>query len=182
MSNPKRILILGPESTGKSTLAGDLATHYKEPWVPEFAREYLELIDRPYRYEDLLEIGKGQVASEDALAETADKLLFVDTDLRVIHVWSEHRFDKTDPWVLEQMVKRNYDLILLTDTDLPWAPDPLREYPELEMREYFLGKYEKLAIDSDIPWHKVSGARELRLTESIRVIEGLFFREELNRP
>src|SRR5690606_37041701 len=132
--NPKRILILGPESTGKSTLAEDLASHFGEPWVPEFAREYLEKIDRPYIYEDLLEIGKGQVASEDQLADEAKRFLFVDTDLRVIQVWSEHWFGNTDSWVLDEIEKRKYDLILLTDTGLPWAPDPLREYPELEMR------------------------------------------------
>lgn len=71
MKKPKRILILGPESTGKSTLAEDLANHFGEPWVPEYAREYLEQINRPYQFKDLAEIGKGQVALEDKLAEKA---------------------------------------------------------------------------------------------------------------
>ena len=174
MSKPKRILILGPESTGKSTLAEDLASHFGEPWVPEFAREYLEQIDRPYRYEDLLEIGKGQVASEELLAEQAEKFLFVDTDLRVIHIWSEHRFGKTDSWVMEQLAQRNYDLILLTDTDLPWTPDPLREYPELEMRQYFFDKYLNLTKESGFPYSVVSGDRTSRLEESVKILERLF--------
>ena len=173
MQNPKRILILGPESTGKSTLAKDLAIHFGEPWVPEFAREYLEKLERPYQFEDLAEIGKGQVKLEDQLAEKAQKFLFCDTDLRVIHIWSEHRFGKTHPWVLEEIHRRKYELILLTDTDLPWEPDPLREYPELEMRQYFFEKYRKLAEDSGFPYLIVSGDREKRLKFSLEAIQAL---------
>ncbi|WP_057937140.1 AAA family ATPase [Algoriphagus resistens] len=170
MAEAKRILILGPESTGKSTLAFDLANHFGEPWVPEFAREYLEHLGREYRYEDMVKIGKGQVNLEDKLAEKAEKYLFCDTDLRVIHIWSAHRFGKTDPWVLEQIKQRKYDLILLTATDLPWEPDPLREYPELEMREYFLDLYKKLAEDSGFPHFLVSGNRDERLQEAIKLL------------
>ena len=173
MQMPKRILILGPESTGKSTLAEDLAHHFGEPWVPEYAREYLQKINRPYQFEDLSEIGKGQVNLEDQLVEQANKYLFVDTDLRVIHIWSAHRFGKTDPWVIDQIANRKYDLILLTDTDLPWEPDPLREYPELEMREYFFEKYLKLAEESGFPYLIVSGNRESRLKISLEAIINL---------
>lgn len=173
MQKPKRILILGPESTGKSTLAEDLANHFGEPWVPEFAREYLEKIDRPYRFEDLAEIGKGQLALEDQQAEKAQKFLFCDTDLRVIHIWSEHRFGKTDPYVLEEIQQRKYELILLTDTDLPWEPDPLREYPELEMRQYFFEKYRKLAEQSGFPYLIVSGDREKRLKDAVTAVDNL---------
>ena len=173
MQNPKRILILGPESTGKSTLAKDLAIHFGEPWVPEFAREYLERLERPYQFEDLVEIGEGQVKLEDQLAEKAQKFLFCDTDLRVIHIWSEHRFGKTDPWVLEEIQQRKYELILLTDTDLPWEPDPLREYPELEMRQYFFEKYRKLAEQSGFPYLIVSEDREKRLKNAIQAVDKL---------
>ncbi|MCU0399768.1 MAG: ATP-binding protein [Algoriphagus sp.] len=173
MHQPKRILILGPESTGKSTLAEDLAQHFGEPWVPEFAREYLEKFDRPYQFEDLAEIGKGQVKLEDQLAEKAKKFLFCDTDLRVIHIWSEHRFGKTDPSVLEEIQVRKYELILLTDTDLPWEPDPLREYPELEMRQYFFDKYRKLAEQSGFPYLIVSGDREKRLKDAVIAVDNL---------
>ena len=173
MQIPKRILILGPESSGKSTLAEDLANHFGEPWVREFAREYLEKIDRPYRFEDLLEIGRGQVNLEGKLAGKAQKFLFCDTDLRVIHIWSEHRFGKTDRWVMEEIERRKYDLILLTDTDLPWTPDPLREYPELEMRLYFFEKYLKLAQESGFPFLIVSGDRRNRLKTAVQAIEDL---------
>lgn len=168
---PERILILGPESTGKSTLSSDLSTEFEEPWVPEFAREYLEKIGREYRYEDLLEIGKGQVELEDRLAKNADKYLFCDTDLRVIHIWSQHRFGKTDPWVLEQIKSRKYSLILLTDTDLPWEPDPQREYPELEMRQYFFEKYLMLAKESGFPFEVVRGNEKARMDQALQFIE-----------
>lgn len=173
MQKPKRILILGPESTGKSTLAEDLANHFGEPWVPEFAREYLEKIDRPYQFDDLVEIGRGQMDLEDRVAQKAENNLFCDTDLRVIHIWSEHRFGKTDQWVLEEIQQRKYDLILLTDTDLPWTPDPLREYPELEMRQYFFEKYLRLAQESSFPFLIVSGDRDKRLKIAIAAVENL---------
>lgn len=173
MQKPKRILILGPESTGKSTLAEDLANHFGEPWVPEFAREYLEKLERPYQFEDLAEIGKGQVNLEDQLAEKAQKFIFCDTDLRVIHIWSEHRFGKTETWILEAIQRRNYDLILLTDTDLPWGPDPLREYPELEMRQYFFEKYRSLSVQSGFPFLIVSGDRAKRLKISAEAVQKL---------
>lgn len=173
MQKPKRILILGPESTGKSTLAEDLSSHFGEPWVPEFAREYLEKIDRSYHFEDLVEIGRGQMDLEDRIVQIAKNYLFCDTDLRVIHIWSEHRFGKTDSWVLDEIDRRKYDLILLTDTDLPWTPDPLREYPELEMRQYFFKKYLQLAQESGFPYLIVSGDQQKRLLTAVKEVKKL---------
>jgi NadR type nicotinamide-nucleotide adenylyltransferase len=174
MQIPRRILILGPESTGKSTLASDLAVHFEEPWVPEFAREYLSLLDREYEYQDLLQIAKGQVALEDELAQKAQKFLFCDTDLRVIQVWSEHKYGRVHDWVKTELDQRVYDLILLTDIDLPWEPDPLREHPDPEMRQYFLYLYLEMAAQSGIPWEKISGNRSARLEKSIDLIESHF--------
>jgi NadR type nicotinamide-nucleotide adenylyltransferase len=173
MSRPKRILILGPESTGKSTLAEKLAMHFTEPWVPEVAREYLEKLDRPYAYEDLLQIGKQQMRTEDELAMQAHNYLFCDTDLRVIQVWSEHRFGKVDPWVLEEIALRTYDLILLCAPDLPWQADPLREHPELEMRQQFFEIYQQLSQASGIPWILVSGDTAQRLSTAIQAVGSL---------
>ena len=169
----KRILILGPESTGKSTLAEKLALHYAEPWVPEVAREYLEKLDRPYTYEDLLQIGKQQMNLEDELALTATRFLFCDTDLRVIQVWSQHRFGKVDPWVLEEIARRAYDLILLCATDLPWQEDPLREHPELEMRQQFFEIYQQLTQASEFPWTLISGNTAERLSTAIQAVDSL---------
>ena len=173
MSRPKRILILGPESTGKSTLAEKLAKHFAEPWVPEVAREYLEKLDRPYAYDDLLQIGKQQMRTEDELAMQANNYLFCDTDLRVIQVWSQHRFGKVDPWVLEELARRTYDLILLCAPDLPWQADPLREHPELEMRQQFFEIYQQLSQASGIPWILVSGDTAQRLSTAIQAVGSL---------
>ena len=173
MSRPKRILILGPESTGKSTLAEKLARHFAEPWVPEVAREYLEKLDRPYAYDDLLQIGKQQMRTEDELAMQANNYLFCDTDLRVIQVWSQHRFGKVDPWVLEEIALRTYGLILLCAPDLPWQADPLREHPELKMRQQFFEVYQQLSQASGIPWILISGDTDKRLSTAIQTVESL---------
>lgn len=170
---PKRILILGPESTGKSTLAEDLANYFDEPWVPEYAREYLEELGRPYSYEDLLTIAKGQIASEDLWANQAEEFLFIDTDLRVIYVWSEHKYGKVDSFIAQGIATRKYDLVLVTNTDLPWTPDPLREHPEKEMREHFLEKYLRLAKESGFPYHLISGNRQDRLKKAIGICEDI---------
>ena len=173
MSRPKRILILGPESTGKSTLAEKLAKHFAEPWVPEVAREYLEKLERPYAFEDLLQIGKKQMRTEDELAMQAQNYLFCDTDLRVIQVWSQHRYGKVDPWVLEELARRTYDLILLCAPDLPWQADPLREHPELEMRQQFFEIYQQLSQASGFPWILVSGDTAERLSTAIQAVGSL---------
>ena len=169
----KRILILGPESTGKSTLAEKLAQHFEEPWVPEVAREYLEKLDRPYAYEDLLQIGKQQMRTEDELAMQAQNYLFCDTDLRVIQVWSQHRYGKVDPWVLEEIARRTYDFILLCATDLPWQVDPFREHPELEIRQQFFEIYKQLSHASGFPWVLISGDTAQRLSTGIQAVESL---------
>ena len=173
VSKPKRILILGPESTGKSTLAEKLAEHYAEPWVPEVAREYLEQLDRPYGYDDLLQIGRQQMQLEDEMAAGAKNHLFCDTDLRVIQVWSQHRFGKVDPWVLEEITRRTYDLILLCAPDLPWQEDPLREHPELEMRQQFFDVYQQLTQASGFPWALISGDTAERLSTAIQEVDYL---------
>jgi NadR type nicotinamide-nucleotide adenylyltransferase len=170
MQKPERILIIGPESTGKSTLAADLAAYFGEPWVPEFAREYLEKLNRAYEFEDLSEIAKGQIELEDELALRANKFLFVDTDLRVIKVWSEHKFEKVHCWIPEEIERRTYSKILITDVDLPWEPDPLREHPDPGMRKYFLDKYLDLAQQSGFPFQLISGDRKKRLNDSVNFI------------
>ncbi len=164
---------MGPESTGKSTLAEKLAQHYSEPWVPEVAREYLEQLDLPYGYDDLLQIGRQQMQLEDEMAGGAKNHLFCDTDLRVIQVWSQHRYGKVDPWVLEEIARRTYDLILLCAPDLPWQEDPLREHPELEMRQHFFEIYQQLTQASGFPWVLISGETAERLSTAIEAVDSL---------
>src|SRR5688500_989467 len=132
----KKIVILGPESTGKSSLCKQLANHYQTEWCPEYAREYLLKHGIDYSYEDLLVIAKGQIALEESYQSTASSqqpaasdLLFIDTNMYVMKVWCEFVFGKCHKYILDQIVQRKYDLYLLCNIDLPWIKDELREYP-----------------------------------------------------
>jgi len=166
-----KVVIIGPESTGKSTLTQALAAQYSEPWVPEFAREYLLQLDRTYRFDDLLEMARGQIECEDERAKQAKEILFCDTDLRVIKIWSEHKYGRTHPWITQQIQHRKYDLYLLTDIDIPWQEDPLREHPDPDMRTYFMQLYEQVLESSGVPWVKISGSSDERVRAGIAAIE-----------
>lgn len=163
-------MIIGPESTGKSTLSADLAARLQTVWIPEHAREYLENLDKPYTEPDLLEIAKGQLKLEDELLQQADKLLICDTDLNVIKVWSEHKYGRCNKWILEQIAGRKYDLYLLTDIDIEWQNDPLREHSEQEMRRYFFNIYKDIVQQSGLPWAVISGDPGARLQQAVEVI------------
>lgn len=168
----KKVVVIGPESTGKSTLSQALAENFVAPWVPEYARVYIEKLDRPYGYDDLLAIAKGQIEWEDIKAKNADKLLICDTDLHVIKVWSEHRFGKVHKWVLEQIEKRKYDIYLLLDIDIPWQEDPQREHPDPEMRKYFFEWYQHLIVEKGVPFEIISGLESERFQNAVKAIEG----------
>ena len=169
----KRIVVIGPESTGKSTLSEKLAAHFNTVWTPEYAREYLEELGRPYEQSDLWEIARGQLRLEDKMVGQARELLLCDTDLYVIKVWSEHKYGQVDPRILEQIASRNYDLYLLTYIDIPWEDDPQREYPDPEMREYFYRIYRDIVINAGVPWADIRGSYEERERQAIKAIERL---------
>jgi NadR type nicotinamide-nucleotide adenylyltransferase len=167
MSRLKKIVVIGPESTGKSTLCEQLADMYKTEWVPEFARNYLLEIKRPYTYEDLLYIAQGQLEQEDRICGSLKTpLVFIDTDMYVMKVWCEYVFKKCHPYILDQIVKRKYDTYLLCNTDLPWVADELREYPDLESRERLYHMYKDLMINQSTPWIDINGDYEQRLQNS----------------
>ncbi|GAB3664704.1 hypothetical protein GCM10028791_40410 [Echinicola sediminis] len=169
----KKVVVIGPESTGKSTLTAALAKHFEAPWVKEYAREYIDRLNREYDYGDLLAIAKGQLDLEDKQAQKADGLLFCDTDLHVLQVWSEHKYRKTASWIIEQLSTRKYDLYLLTDIDIPWEADPQREYPDPAMRKFFYDWYERLMQGTGVPVVKVSGNLEQRLAMAKKAVEQL---------
>jgi NadR type nicotinamide-nucleotide adenylyltransferase len=172
MQDLVKIAITGPESTGKSQLARELASEYKTTWVPEYAREYIDRLDRPYTREDILEIARGQVRNEEIQAGKAVGMLFCDTELIVTKIWSEVRYGSCDPWILDQISRNNYALYLLCNTDLPWEPDPQREHPHL--REKLFELYRDELDSRKFPYFVVSGIGRERLQNAIAGIEKSF--------
>ena len=181
----KKIVILGPESTAKSTLCEQLAQHYETMWCPEFAREYLLTNGTNYEYEDLLTIARGQLALEDEYSSTLERNslpmmeegghlpLFIDTDMYVMKVWSEFVFGKCHRFILDQIGERKYDLYLLCNTDLPWVEDELREYPELHTRKKLYSIYKDIMVNQPVPWVDISGDYDDRLRKGIAAIDTL---------
>ena len=182
----RKVVIVGPESTGKSTLAGQLAAFYNTQWVPEYAREYLLTHGMNYQYTDLLDVAKGQLALEDRFVEKLsiadknppalpDKILILDTDMYVMKVWCEFVFSNCHLWILDQVVTRKYDLYLLCNTDLPWVKDELREYPDLESRQKLYLMYRDIMINQSTPWVDVKGDYDERFERAVQGINQYLF-------
>ncbi|HMP99864.1 MAG TPA: ATP-binding protein [Cyclobacteriaceae bacterium] len=167
----KRIAIVGPECTGKSTLSAELAQHFNSRWVPEFARTYLENLNRPYIQSDLLEIAKGQLSWEEEQVAHANRFLFCDTNLLVIKIWSEFKYQSTDQEILKLWQSKNYALHLLTDIDIPWEDDPQREHPEKRAQLFEI--YREHLLKENISYIHIKGSKTERLQEAIRAIEKL---------
>ena len=174
----KKIVVIGPESTGKSTLCEQLAAHYKTIWVKEYAREYLLKNGADYSFETLLDIAKGQVALEEFAAKELSTInyqpstLFIDTDMYVVKVWCEFVFNKCHNWILNRIAERCYDGYLLCNTDLPWVKDDLREYPDVETRNKLYHYYKDLLINQSVPWTDISGGYNERFEKAKRFING----------
>lgn len=164
----KKIVITGPESSGKTTLAAQLAAHFGAVWVPEFSRQYLAGLGRLYTFEDLLEIANGQIELEDKLASTANDLLFLDTSLEVLKIWSEVRYGRCHPKITASLFSRLPDQYLLCHPDLPWEPDPLRENPN--DRDALLALYKEQLILLGIPYGEVCGIGQSRFNNAIHVV------------
>lgn len=171
-----KIVLFGPESTGKTTLSEQLARHYNTIWVPEYAREYLQNKWNNERKtcqpDDLLPIARGQMQLENTLAKKATKLLVCDTDLLETMVYSEaYYLGYCDPVLEKYALKNSYDLYLLTYIDIPWERDDLRDKPEERERmfQYFKNTLEKYKRNFII----LKGDRKARLAMAIDAINNL---------
>jgi NadR type nicotinamide-nucleotide adenylyltransferase len=179
--NTKKIVIIGPESTGKSTLCAQLAKYYNTIWCREYAREYLLQQEKEYHYQDLLLIAKAQVNLEDSCLQAVKSkstnepsFLFIDTDMYVMKVWCEFVYNKCHQYILNEIVNRQYDLYLLCNIDLPWVADELREYPNEEPRKEHFNIYKDILIHQSTPWCIIEGKEEKRLQTAINTINKQF--------
>ncbi|MFH1159843.1 MAG: ATP-binding protein [bacterium] len=169
MKDVRRIAITGPESTGKSMLSQQLAEHYHTVWVPEYAREYLDQLSRPYQEQDILKIARGQLRKEKKLEAGAGRFLFCDTELLVTKIWSEFKYHRCDPWILRKLETHTYNLYLLCYIDTPWEYDPQREHPNL--REQLFTLYHDEMHERRWNFRIVTGLGETRLQNAIKFIE-----------
>ena len=170
-----KIALFGPESTGKTTLAKQLAEYYNTEWVPEFARDYLqEKWDKKQLIcdvDDMLPIAYGQTQLENKRLLIANKYLFCDTNLMVTKVFSEVYYDYCDPLLNQAALEHEYDLFFLTDIDVPWEKDDLRDSPE--KRESVFSVFKQSLIDNKKPFITLSGDKNLRLNKAISIIDDL---------
>lgn len=175
-ANCIKIVLFGPESTGKTTLAEGLAKHYNSVWVPEYAREYLQykwdqetIICQP---KDILPIAIGQMALENSLAKQTDTVLFCDTNLLETKVYSEVYYSGfCEPLVEKYAIENTYDLYFLTYIDTPWEPDDLRDKPE--ERQQMFDIFEKALKTYNKPYVLLKGSLEQRLEDAIKYVDKL---------
>jgi NadR type nicotinamide-nucleotide adenylyltransferase len=183
----KKIVVLGPESTGKSTLCEQLAAAFNTLWVPEYAREYLSLHGKRYTYEDLLVIAHGQIRLEQEYEarlaervsaggydESRPAFLFIDTNMYVMKVWCEFVFGNCHQWILDQIAIRNYDLYFLCNPDLPWTEDELREYPDIGIRTELYHLYREQMINQPVCWYDIKGNYTQRFASAVEMLKRIY--------
>ncbi len=166
-----KIAILGPESTGKSQLTIALASYFNAHFVPEMAREYLADKGVNYVYQDVLDIATLQQETENKLQKIHDDktYLFCDTEMITIKIWLEFKKWNVPGWMIEQIEKSDYKLYVLTDIDLPWQEDPLRENPNDRIELFQL--FEKELKNFGKNYKIVKGVGDLRTKNAIEIIQ-----------
>lgn len=165
----KRIVIIGPESTGKSTLCKDLSSHFSCDYVLEYAREYLEVNGAAYELEDVLRMAKGQICSESELPKEIP-YHFLDTNLYVFKVWIEEKYGKQIQWIEDAIEMTSYDMYLLCDIDLPWEEDEYREHGHPDERQRLFKRYKELLELDGTPYHIISGSKEERIQQALKIL------------
>lgn len=171
----KRIVLTGSESTGKTTLARDLADHYDTEWVPEFVRDYAASKGGALDFADHGPIARGQIEREDEYIARAEargaSLLLQDTDLLSTAVYCAHYYGHCPTWIEEAARARSPDLYLVMDIDIPWEPDPQRDRGHLrpEMHALFL----EAVRASGAPFIIVRGSNDTRFRAAVNAIDAL---------
>jgi len=169
-NSPKIVVITGAESTGKSTLAESLGTHFNVPVIPEFARTYVEQLHRPYNYNDVEIIAKKQVELLNTATKLEHPVIFVDTWLIITKVWFEVVFKRIPDWLLTEIQSAQIDLFLVCDNDLPWIPDSVRENGG-EKRKLLQINYIENIKKYNFAFQVVNGENNLRFENALQLIK-----------
>jgi NadR type nicotinamide-nucleotide adenylyltransferase len=165
----RRISITGTESTGKSTLAAQLASHYKTVFVPDFSRAFIEKLNRKYNHSDVLQIAKAITEQENKMLHYANHILFSDNDLLNIKIWLQYYKWSVPDWLEKDIVKRKYDLYLLCDIDLDWADDVIRKNPD--DRAELLNTFVESLTSIGANFHRIRGKDNERLNNAIEQVD-----------
>jgi len=166
---PRKIVLTGSESSGKTELAGLLGRHFQAPVSIEFVRQYAATHPR-LEFGDHGAIARGQMAAEDEAIARAHDLVILDTDLVSTVVYCEHYFGRCPPWIEDEARTRAGDLYLLLRPDIPWIADGVRDRGDrrLEMHALFRSKLQTLGV----PFREIGGDRDARLAAALQAIDG----------
>jgi len=168
----KKIALIGPESTGKTTLCGLLAAHFKTVWVPEIARQYIGSLDRKYTLGDIEYCTRAQLNEEEVLIKKANTFLFCDSEMIIAKVWCEDVFKIVPPWLEEKVSTNLYDLHLLMQPDIPFEHDPVRENPH--RRKFFYDWYKRELDARKFPYEVIGGMGDERFRNALAAISKHF--------
>ena len=166
----KKVVITGPESSGKTTLAKLLAKEYDANLVNEYAREHLELLKRPYELEDVLIMAKEQLKQEES---STSALTFLDTDLIVYAIWIKEKYRQEIDWINDHLKNSKSKTYLLCDIDIEWKEDELREHPNLIDRKRLFDEYKNLLEKYQLSYHIISGDIPSRIKKCEEIIKPL---------
>ena len=171
-----KIVLFGPESTGKTTLSQMLADHYKTQWVPEYMREYLQKKwdeqQKTCEPHDLLPIARGQMALENHIGNKSGELIFCDTNLLELVVYSRAYYEETvNPVLLKHALKAEYDLYFLTYIDVPWVKDDLRDRPG--DRDEMFARFKNTLEEHNLPYRILEGDLQQRFQTAVKIIDQL---------
>lgn len=168
-----KIAIIGPESTGKSELSVALAAHFGGNFVPEFARTYIENLDKPYTFDDVCVIANKQIEEQDYFSKNETQIpVFFDTELIITKVWFEYCYKKVPDFVTKRISEKYFDLYLLCYPDLPWIPDPVREHGGDE-RLFFYEWYKREIELIGVPYTIIDGMGDARTNNAIKAVNKL---------
>lgn len=173
----KRIVIIGSESSGTTTLARALAEHYRTVWVPEYGRTYSEgrqYVGQPWRTDEFVHIATEQVRMEDALALLANRVLICDTDAFATSIWHERYMGAPSDDVKAITASRKYDLYVVTDVNIPFEQDDIRDGESF--RQWMQGRFIEELSKGPTPMILVSGPHEERFAAAVKRIDEILSR------